>query len=107
MKRALLMLLPLTAVAQEMPAIVGTIPNRDGAVITFTSWQGSCPQGQSVVYTQGSGGKIALAGCWRYLGSQLMVKWDDGDVYSYSLEQFTMSPEMLAYLEAKNNAKTL
>ena len=103
MKRAIagLLLVPVLAVAQEMPLIVGTLPNRDNSKITFTSYQGKCNKGDWLVYTQGDGGKVELTGCWRFVGDDMFVVWQDGDVYTYPFLGMTISSEMEAWLNRK------
>jgi hypothetical protein len=102
MKRlAALALIPVLAVAQEMPLIVGTIPNRDNNRITFTTYQGDCKGNDKVVYTQADGGKVTASGCFRFVGDNLFVVWDSGDIYTYPFDNLTLSSEMEAWLNRK------
>lgn len=91
------------AAAQEMPTILGTLPNRDNANITFTFIQGSCPKGQYMAYAQSDGGRISLYGCYRVVSDQLFVAWSDGDLYTYSFNSLILSEEMLNYLKRNKN----
>jgi hypothetical protein len=90
-------LIPMAA-AQTTPTIIGTLPNRDNANITFTSIQGECPKDQYIVYTQADGGKISLYGCYRLVSDQFFVKWSDGDVYTYPSGNLILSDEFLNYM---------
>jgi hypothetical protein len=98
MKRAVLALFPVLAVAQQMPPIMGYLPNRDNNKITFTTFQGECKQGNRVAYTQADGGKISEVGCYRLVGDEIFVVWAEGDVYTYPLGSVTLSSEMEAFL---------
>ena len=99
MKRAILMMLPVAAVAQDMPFILGTIQNRDNANITFTTTQNACENNDHFVYAQSSGGKVSITGCYRLVDDQLMVFWSDGDVFTYPVTALKLSPEMQRRLE--------
>jgi hypothetical protein len=98
MKAAVLALVPVLAVAQEMPLIVGTIPNRDNNRITFTTYQGDCKGNDKVVYTQADGGKVSAVGCYRIVGDSFFVVWPENDIYTYRMDSVTLSPEMEAFL---------
>jgi hypothetical protein len=96
--KALWALIPAVAIAQEVPAILGSIPNRDNNKITFTTVQGECKPQDRLVYTQADGGKITATGCYRVVGDELFVVWESGDVYTYSLDTMTLSSEMQTYM---------
>jgi hypothetical protein len=98
MKAAVLAFLPMLAVAQEMPLIVGTIPNRDNNRITFTTYKGECNGNDKVVYTQADGGKVSAVGCYRIVGDSFFVVWAENDIYTYRMDDVTLSPEMEAFL---------
>lgn len=100
MKRTLatMLLIPTVIAAQELPLIVGSIPNRDNAKITFTTYQGDCKNNDKMVYTQADGGKVSLTGCYRMVGDSLFVIWSDGDIYTYELGNLVLSSEMDQYL---------
>lgn len=82
----------------QVPTILGTIPNRDNSKITFTTNQGECQKGEALAYAQFDGGKIGIMGCYRLIDSELFVRWSDGDVYTYHLDNLTFSPEFLDYV---------
>ena len=100
MKR-LLALIPAVALAQEMPLVVGTIPNRDNNRITFTTYQGECKGNDRTVYTQADGGKISDVGCYRIVGDSFFVVWGENDIYTYPMDDMTLSPEMQTFLNRK------
>lgn len=87
--------------AAELPVILGTIPNRDQAKITFTTTEGNCKDGEKLVYTQADGGKVTLTGCYRIVGDQLFVVWRDGDIYTYDFASLELSGEMQRYIEER------
>jgi hypothetical protein len=97
--KALWAFIPAIAVAQEVPPILGTIPNRDNNKITFTTLQGECKADDWMVYTQADGGRISGMGCYRIIGDDLFVAWNSGDVYTYSLGSLRLSNEMQTFLQ--------
>jgi hypothetical protein len=101
-KKAMAILLTVPAVAAaEMPVIIGTMPNKDNSKITFTTYQGECKKGDRTVYTQNSGGRVTIVGCYRLIGEELMVFWSDGDVYTYPAAALTLTAEMEAYVQSQ------
>jgi hypothetical protein len=100
MKRMILamFLIPTTIAAQNMPIIVGTVPNRDNSKITFTTYQGDCKNNDRVVYAQADGGKVGMTGCYRIVGEELFVIWSDGEIYTYPWATLTLSREMDKFL---------
>jgi hypothetical protein len=100
MKRAfVLALIPALAIAQDMPFVVGTIPNKGNAKITFTTYKGDCQGRDWVVYTQEDGGRVALTGCYQLVGDELFVIWSDGDFFTYPWRAMTLNPDMAAFLK--------
>lgn len=98
------LLMPVLAFGQnKQPKIYGTMPNKAGGEIVFTSMKGKCQPGEFVVYTKDNGGKVGNAGCYSMLGDQLVVKYSDGDVFSYSFYDLTISDEWMEILNEKNN----
>jgi hypothetical protein len=93
------MITALTALAAQIPLVLGTVQNQAGSWITFTTYQGNCEGDDKVAFTQSSGGKVELTGCYRIVGDQLFVIWADGDIYTYKIEHLTFSREMLKWLE--------
>lgn len=101
------LLLGPRATAQEVPAVIGTLPNRAGGEIVFTTRvTRSCSKQEAIfAYIRDEGGKISLAGCWRIDGEQVFVFWDDGDVYSYPLNTIRFTEEWIRYSEAKDRGR--
>lgn len=96
-----LALVCLSAAVCAETEIIGTIPNKGGGAITFMAVRGDCPPGQLMAYTQSSGGKIELTGCFRILSKQLLVIWSDGDAYTYPVSDVKFSDEFLEELRKK------
>ena len=101
MKKWLLALVPGLVLAQPIPDIMGYIKNRDNGRIVFTMVRGACPEGWSAVYSTADGGKVAVSGCYRLIGEDLMVRWGDGDTYSYPFVDLEFTQEFLRFVEAK------
>lgn len=87
----LLSLLSSELIAQQMPVIVGTIRNRAQGEITFTTEPCNTDSTMHFAFIRDDGGKLSLSGCWKLIGYDVVVKWSDGDVYSYPVSnvQFT------------------
>jgi hypothetical protein len=99
------LLMPVLAFGQnEQPKIYGAIPNKAGGEIVFTSMRGKCQPGEFMVYTKDNGGRVGNAGCYSLLGNQLVVKYGDGDVFSYSFDELIISEEWMEILNKKNNS---
>jgi len=92
---------PVLAEGKE-PFIIGSIPNRAGGVIVFTSMSTNCPQGQKRGYTRGDGGKVDFWFCWALFGNEFIVAFDDGDRYTYSFDSLQISPEYREYLSRQS-----
>lgn len=84
--------------AQDVPTILGTLPNRDNNKITFTTLKTDCPKDQYLVYTQADGGKISMTGCYSLVGDQLFVRWVDGDFYTYPADDLIPSDEFRNFM---------
>lgn len=80
-------------VAQQMPLIIGVIRNKAAGEITLTREACKADPSMSLVFVRNEGGKISLAGCWKLVEYNILVKWSDGDLYSYPVENVEFSPE--------------
>lgn len=101
------LLLGPRATAQEAPPVIGTITNRAGGEIVFTTRSTSkCSKQEArFAYIRDDGGKISLLGCWRIDGEQVFVFWDDGDTYSYPMDAIRFTEEWIRYSEAKDRGR--
>lgn len=73
-------------------ADVAYINNQGGTRIVFTDTP--CKDGKSLIaHSADRGGKV-LFGCWFIAGDDLMVVWDDGDVYRYPIANLTPGPAL-------------
>ena len=98
---AVLAVFPAFAIAQELPLVIGTVPNQDNSKITFTTYRGDCTGTDWMVYAQADGGQVKMTGCYRMIGDELFVVWDDGDIYTYSLQSLSLSTDMRKWLKNK------
>lgn len=94
----LAVLMVSTAWAKEPPMIFGTIENKAGGHIVFTSRP--CPRDDDkrFVFIRDEGGRVSSTGCWVYKDRIFWVFWADGDVFSYDLDAFDVSPEFEAHM---------
>jgi hypothetical protein len=81
------------AVAESLPIIIGYIPNRASGQITLTGELCSGSKDEKFVFVKDDGGKLSMSGCWTLIGNDVIVRWSDGDVYSYSAGSIVFSNE--------------
>lgn len=93
------------AVAQQAPKIIGFIPNRADGQITLTNEVCANAKDQLLVFVKDDGGKLSLVGCWKLIDSNVMVRWSDGDVYSYDVGAVIFTPEFDEWYAKKNKPK--
>lgn len=93
------------AVAQNAPTIIGYIPNRASGQITLTSETCSSAKDQMFLFVRDDGGKLSMTGCWKMIESNILVKWSDGDVYSYDVAAVIFSDEFNEWYATKNKPK--
>lgn len=80
-------------VAQNVPIIVGFIRNKAQGEITFTSETCRADPTMSFAFIRDQGGKLSLGGCWKLVEYNVIVKWSDGDIYSYPVENVVFTDE--------------
>jgi hypothetical protein len=90
----------MTAVSQDF-IIFGTIRNQDNGQIVFTTRKGECKGDDFFVYTKSGSGEVGGVGCYRMVGDQLMVFWNDNSVYSYDWDRFIFSEEALQAMKKR------
>jgi hypothetical protein len=83
-----------TAVASELPYIVGSIKNRANGSIQFTSSKSDCTDSMRFAFIRGDGGKIEDNGCYLFADQFIIVVWRNGETYTYSYEGLTFTQEM-------------
>lgn len=93
------------AAAQERPTIIGYIPNRASGQITLTGELCSDSKDQMLVFIRDDGGKLSTTGCWRLIDSSVIVRWADGDVYSYDVGAVIFTDEFNEWSAKKNKPK--
>lgn len=81
------------AVAQQPPSILGTIRNRADGAITLTTETCRTDKTMFFVFVRDDGGKLSLTGCWRTIDYNVFIKWSDGDVYTYPIDNVEFSQE--------------
>ena len=96
---AVAVLMVSTAWAKEPPMLIGTIENKAGGQIMFTSRPCPREKDKRFVFIRDQGGQVSAAGCWVYKDRLFWVFWSDGDVFSYDLDAFEPTPDFEAYLE--------
>lgn len=69
---------------------VATLENQLGGTINLTDENCTGDQGL-LVYSRSPEGRVGVVGCWIYDGDFIMVKWNDGNVYSYPVDQVTIT----------------
>lgn len=95
-----------SAIAQEWPAVIGTISNRAGGEIVLTGEVCAADKTKFFVYIRDSGGKISGTGCWTFKQGSFWVFWDDGEVFNYDYEAFKPTSEFETYMEDKDGVRS-
>lgn len=70
---------------------IGYFTNQAGGKIVLNMapcHQRDFPSGR-IAYTSVPGGKTST-GCWTLTGQNVMVQWDDGDIYTYPINRMTV-----------------
>ena len=92
-----------TAVADKIPTVIGYLPNKAAGEITLTSETCERDRTKKFAFIKNEGGKLSLGGCWRMIESNVLISWEDGDVYSYPVESIIFTPEFNEWSERNNN----
>lgn len=92
----------ITAAAQSLPTIIGFIPNRAAGQIVLTSETCKSAADQKFVFIKDDGGKLSLIGCWKLIDSDVIVRWSDGDVYSYDVASVVFTPDFEAWYSKRD-----
>lgn len=92
----------VTAVAQNVPTIIGFIPNRADGQIVLTTETCKGTTDQKFAFVKDDGGKLSLTGCWKLIDAEVLVRWADGDVYSYDVAAVIFTPEFDAWYSKRN-----
>jgi hypothetical protein len=90
------------AVAQSVPTVIGFIPNRASGQITLTSETCKGSTDERFVFVKDDGGKLSLTGCWKMIDSDVIVRWSDGDVYSYDVGMVVFTPAFNEWYKNRN-----
>lgn len=93
-----------TAVAEEAPTIIGHFKNKASGEITLTTETCRRDESKRFAFIKNEGGKLSLGGCWVMIDSNVLISWEDGDVYSYPVEAIIFTPEFDEWSE-RNKAK--
>ena len=94
----LLLLVSLPSAATD----IAYLRNRAGGVMTFTDascYNRNLPLAMHV-YTVSPGGETGI-GCWTYEDARFWVVWSDGTIYSYPLQDVTLSAPMQKELQKR------
>ena len=103
---ALTLMFSSIALGQDLPTTVGTIPNKNGGHLVFTSVHSDvCKPYQYAMYIRESTGQVRIWGCYSIEGDQLMVQYLDGDFYSYPVSAITLDPEWRKQVDKEKKAK--
>ena len=89
---ALFFLMCSAAVAQDnKPEIIGHIPMKENGKLILSSQPCNRKPADFFAYLRNEGGKVLMTACWNLVGEEILVNYDDGDNYSYSVGgvQFT------------------
>ncbi len=98
---ALMLMFSSIALGQNLPTTVGTIPNKDGGYLVFTSVKSEvCRSHQYAMYIREATGQVRVWGCYSIDGDQIMVEYLDGDFYSYPFLALTLDSDWEKYINS-------
>lgn len=81
--------------------VVATLANDAGGTINFTSYQCKSDPDTYTVYGRASTGET-ITGCWIGDGqSMAIVKWDNGKLYTYPMDEFHFTKEFMNFTDGK------
>lgn len=80
-------------VSNPLPPIIGWIRNRAQGQIVLATEKCSTDPSLQFAFVKDDGGRLSLTGCWQMIGEDIVIRWSDGDVFSYPVEsiEFTAS----------------
>jgi hypothetical protein len=93
-------------VSNPVPPIIGHIRNRAGGQIILASEKCSSDQSLQFAFIKDNGGKLSLTGCWRMIGDDIVIRWSDGDVYSYPVENIEFTDSFNQWSERNEREKS-
>jgi len=98
-----LTLLNISAAAQSLPDILGTIQNEVGGSIIFTTRKTKeCRETEWFVYAKEKNGRVGIGGCYTFLGEkEIVARWFDGSVYSYNVESLEVTDEFIEFMKQR------
>ena len=78
-------------VSNPLPPIIGSIKNRAGGQIILATEKCSTDPSLQFAFVKDDGGRLSLTGCWQMIGEDIIIKWSDGDVFSYPVGSIEFS----------------
>ena len=103
---ALIFLMCSSAVAQEKrPEIIGHIPMKDNGKLFLSGRPCVRRPDDFFAYLRNEGGKVLMTACWNLVGDEVLVNYDDGDNYSYSVAGVQFTTELTEWLERDSGKK--
>lgn len=94
------------AVAQEMPPhVIGHIPMNQNGKFILTGESCRPSPGDFFAYLRDQGGKVLVTACWNLVGEQILVKYEDGDRYSYDVDKVVFTAEFDAWSKRNEQRK--
>lgn len=103
---ALLFLMCSVAVAQEKPPeVIGHIPMSENGKLILMGQRCIRQPANFFAYLREAGGKVLLTACWNLVGEEILVNYDDGDNYSYSVGEVQFTEEFNRWTERDKGGK--
>lgn len=97
---ALIFLMCSAAVAQDKPPeVIGHIPMNENGKLILMGQRCARQPANFFAYLRSAGGKVLLTACWNLVGEEILVNYDDGDNYSYSVGEVEFTAEFNRWSE--------
>lgn len=97
---ALIFLMCSAAVAQgTTPEVIGHIPMKENGKLILMGQRCIRQPANFFAYLRDAGGKVLMTACWNLVGEEILVNYDDGDNYSYSVGEVKFTDEFNRWSE--------
>jgi hypothetical protein len=106
-KMIALIFLMCSAVAAQgkPPVIIGHIPMSENGKLILSGQPCARKPESYFAYLRNEGGKVMMTACWNLVGDEILVNYDDGDNYSYSVAGVQFTTEFDEWLKRDNRTK--
>lgn len=92
-------------VSNPLPPIIGSIRNRAQGQIVLATEKCSTDPSLQFAFVKDDGGRLSLTGCWQMIGEDIVIRWSDGDVFSYPVGSIEFTDSFNQWSERNRRQK--